>query len=143
MGVPAFAISLEGHSFQRDDFAEAGKCAVHLASLVLHHGLPTDTFLNVNVPSGTPAGFRLTRQGKRRYGEVVVEKMDPRGRKYYWIGGGEVGFQDVEGTDFHAVQAGQVSITPLHLDLTNYRSFDALASWQFDNITAFRDSDGK
>jgi 5'-nucleotidase len=134
MGVPAFAVSLEGRSFQRDDFAEAGRCAAYLASLVLQQGLPTDTFLNVNVPPGVPAGFRLTRQGKRRYGEVVEEKIDPRGRKYYWIGGGELGFQDVEGTDFHAVQAGLVSITPLHLDLTNYRSFDALSNWPLDKV---------
>jgi 5'-nucleotidase len=143
MGVPAFAVSLEGHSFQKEDFAKAGECAAYLASLVLQHGLPTDTFLNMNVPPGTPAGFRLTRQGKRRYGEVVVEKMDPRGRKYYWIGGGELGFQDVEGTDFHAVQAGHVSITPLHLDLTNYRSFDALAGWRLDSTNAFQEPDRK
>jgi 5'-nucleotidase len=143
MGVPAFAVSLEGRSFQMDDFSEAGRCAASLAALVLQHGLPTDTFLNVNVPAGIPAGFRLTRQGKRRYGEVVVEKTDPRGRKYYWIGGGELGFQDVEGTDSHAVQAGFVSITPLHLDLTNYRSFDALSTWRFDQITADHDSDRK
>lgn len=143
MGVPAFAISLEGRSFQADDFVEAGGCAAHLASLVLQHGLPTDTFLNVNVPSGTPSGFRLTRQGKRRYGEVVIEKTDPRGRKYYWIGGGELGFQDVEGTDSHAVQAGLVSITPLHLDLTNYRSFDTLSNWSFDKFSSSNDPDRK
>jgi 5'-nucleotidase len=143
MGVPAFAISLEARSFQMSDFAQAGRCAAHLASLVLQHGLPTDTFLNVNVPAGVPAGFRLTRQGKRRYGEVVVEKIDPRGRKYYWIGGGELGFQEVEGTDSHAVQAGLVSITPLHLDLTNYRSFDALSSWHLDQPDAVDDPEGK
>jgi 5'-nucleotidase len=143
MGVPAFAISLEGHSFERRDFTEAGRCAAHLATLVLRHGLPTDTFLNVNVPAGVPAGFRLTRQGKRRYGEVVVENTDPRGRKYYWIGGGDLGFQDVEGTDSHAVQAGLVSITPLHLDLTNYRSFEALSSWPFDQSTFHSDPERK
>jgi 5'-nucleotidase len=143
MGVSAFSISLEGRSFQQEDFVEAGRCASYLASLVLQNGLPTDTFLNVNVPSGAPCGFRLTRQGKRRYGEVVIEKTDPRGRKYYWIGGGELGFQDVEGTDFHAVQAGFVSITPLHLDLTNYRSFDALSSWRLDKLSANHDPNSR
>lgn len=59
----------------------------------------------------------------------MVEKLDPRGRKYYWIGAGELGFEDLEGTDFHAVGKGQISITPLHLDLTNYRSFEQLSAW--------------
>ena len=56
----------------------------------------------------------------------MVEKTDPRGRKYYWIGGAELNFVAEEGTDFHAIQQGLVSITPIHLDLTNYRSFEVL-----------------
>jgi 5'-nucleotidase len=64
----------------------------------------------------------VTRQGKRRYGDAVVEKVDPRGRKYYWIGGSELGFDDDPGTDFAAIKDGYVSVTPLHLDLTNYES---------------------
>ena len=64
--------------------------------------------------------------GKRRYGDAIVEKVDPRGKKYYWIGGEELEFVDEEGTDFHAVSEGAISVTPIHLDLTNYTSFDAL-----------------
>ncbi len=71
-------------------------------------------------------GYRITRQGKRRYGEALVEKTDPRGKKYYWIGGDELAFVDEPGTDFSAVQGGAVSITPIHLDLTHYPSFAAL-----------------
>lgn len=132
MGVPAFALSLEGNSFQPHDFELAADFAVCLARKIVSHGLPPDTFLNVNVPAGVRHGIRLTRQGKRRYGDVVVEKIDPRGRKYYWIGAGELGFQDLEGTDFHAVKRGFISITPLHLDLTNYRSFQQIASWDME-----------
>ena len=58
--------------------------------------------------------------------DAIVEKTDPRGKKYYWIGGEELEFVDEEGTDFHAVSQGLISVTPIHLDLTNYKSFDAL-----------------
>jgi 5'-nucleotidase len=84
----------------------------------------------VNVPPGPPEaikGYLLTRQGKRRYSDVIVEKVDPRGKKYYWIGGGELDYVAAEGTDFAAVHSGYISITPLHLDLTNYASLQRLA----------------
>jgi 5'-nucleotidase len=134
MGVPAFAISLASISFLAPDFETPAELAVRLARLVFERGLPADTLLNVNVPAGMPKGVQLTRQGKRVYGDVVVEKIDPRGRKYYWIGGGEPGFQDIEGTDFHALHAGFVSVTPLHLDLTNYASFQSLSAWGMENL---------
>lgn len=133
MGVPAFAISLDAQSFPDAVFTGAAHFAALLARMILERGLPADTLLNVNVPAGQPRGVRLTRQGKRRYSDLVVEKLDPRGRKYYWIGAGEASFQAIEGTDFHAVHSGCISITPLHLDLTNYRSFDHLAAWNFDD----------
>lgn len=136
MGVPAMAVSLESGRFLSEDFRHAARIAAALARQIAERGLPTDTLLNVNVPAGQPRGTLLTRQGKRRYGDVVIEKLDPRGRKYYWLGAGELAFEDVEGTDFHAVQRGFVSITPLHLDLTNYRSFDALSCWRFDGLTS-------
>ncbi|ALC16726.1 3'-nucleotidase [Desulfuromonas soudanensis] len=134
MGVPAFAVSLAGDSYTLDDFDGAGAFAVRLARMILDQGLPPDTFFNVNVPPGVAEGIRLTRQGKRIYGDVVVEKIDPRGKKYYWIGAGELGFQNEEGTDFHAIFERCISVTPLHLDLTNYRSFESLACWGLENI---------
>lgn len=141
MGVPALAVSLESTSFSLEDFRLAACFSARLGGKILQRGLPQDTFLNVNVPAGIPRGVELTRQGKRRYAEAVVEKIDPRGRKYYWIGGGESGFQDVEGTDFHAVAAGKISITPLHLDLTNYRSFESLSQWGVESLGLFADPD--
>lgn len=132
MGVPAFAVSLTQGPFGYADFEAAAKVAVELARTVLQQGLPPDTFLNINVPPGLPQGMSLTRQGKRRYDDVIVEKRDPRGRAYYWIGGGEMQFEDIPGTDLHAVNQQKVSVTPLHLDLTNYRSFEHLATWPLD-----------
>ena len=129
LGVPSIAVSLVGRG--TFDFAIAATVASRLAGWVLAHGLPADTLLNVNVPQefeGTaPKGMALTRMGRRRYGDAIVENLDPRGRKYYWIAGEEVPFVAEEGTDFHAVQQGWISVTPIHLDLTNYRSLEALA----------------
>jgi len=97
---------------------------------VMERGLPPDTLLNVNVPvpvDGKPLdGYVLTRMGRRRYGDAIIEKVDPRGKKYYWIGGDEVEVDAEEGTDFRAIRDGRISVTPIHLDLTNYKSFDAL-----------------
>jgi 5'-nucleotidase len=131
MGIPAFAVSLvaQGMGTHYDTAAEF---AARLACQVHERGLPNDTFLNVNVPDlpiGDLLPSRITSQGRRRYEGTIVGKLDPRGQKYYWIGSGELSFLDLEGTDFHAVSRGHVSITPLHLDLTNYTSFQVLRDW--------------
>lgn len=132
MGVPAFAVSLALSAGAIPDYRPAARFAARLARCIHERGLPTDTFFNVNVPAVEEQkiqGVRLTRQGKRIYGDLVIENTDPRGRKYYWIGAGEPDFKDLDGTDFHAVHRGHISLTPLHLDLTNYRSFDDLSGW--------------
>jgi 5'-nucleotidase len=127
LGVPGIAVSLVAR--ERFDFTAAASFAHQLAATLLRDALPQDTLLNVNVP-GFPCreirGFALTRQGRRVYGNAIVENIDPRGKKYYWIGGTELDFVDAEGTDFAAVQRGLISITPLHLDLTNYTSLSRL-----------------
>jgi 5'-nucleotidase len=127
LGVPAIAVSLVSRG--PFDFTSAAAFTRELAATVLRDQLPPDTLLNVNVPALRTheiKGYALTRQGKRRYGDAIVEKVDPRGKKYYWIGGDQLDFVDDEGTDFTAVQRGLISITPLHLDLTNYASLKRL-----------------
>jgi len=123
LNVPSIAVSLVTRD--SEDFGVAAKFAAALAKAACQRGFPPDTLLNVNVP-GLPRsqvrGYVVTRQGKRRYGDAIVEKVDPRGKKYYWIGGEDLGFVPAEGTDFTAVESGYISITPLHLDLTNYAS---------------------
>ena len=85
------------------------------------------------VPGGptsrTPRGIRVTRLGHRVYTEKIVEQTDPRGRTHYWIGAGEAEWEDLEGTDMGALHEGYVSVTPLHLDLTNHRALAQLADW--------------
>ena len=141
MGVPSLAISLCGASFDYADFSAAAHVAAQLAAVVVQHGLPADTFLNVNVPDVPPRGIQLTRQGKRIYGDAVIHNQDPRGRSYYWIGAGELSFKQLEGTDFHAVHHGYISVTPLHLDLTNYAAMDRLRQWHLDRLGIAGDKD--
>lgn len=131
MGLPAFAISLDTHRFNDADLSVASKFAKQLATMILNNGLPVETFLNVNVPSGTCSGVRLTRQGKRRYGESIVTKEDPRGRKYYWIGGPDIGFEDLPGSDCNALQQGFISVTPLRTNMTNDKTYAEMEQWSF------------
>ncbi len=124
LGIPSIAISLVTWT-PPFHFAAAAEFAAMLAREVSAQGLPADTLLNVNVPNLPPQeikGYRFTRQGKRRYSETIDVRVDPRGRKYYWIGGDDLGFDPDEGTDCVAVHDGFISVTPLHVDLTNYRA---------------------
>ncbi len=124
IGVPSVAISQEietGFTFD----AAAG-FAQRLARRLIARPLPQGTLLNVNVPAGKPRGVRVARMGKRRYGDVVVEKTDPRGRPYYWIGSTIPTGENEEGTDIAAIASKVISLSPLHLDLTDYRSMELL-----------------
>ena len=130
-GIPAFAISLAGDG--TPDFRAAGRCARRLAHEVLQRGLPQDTLLNVNVPNLSLEaihGWAVTCQGRRIYNESVVRKTDPRGHPYYWIGGASCSWQAGAETDHEAVKHGWVSVTPLHLDLTNHRVLSDLRGWR-------------
>ena len=132
IGVPAFALSqqlLDGEA----DYAAAARFARTLAGEILRRGLPADTLLNVNVPAVPPRGVRVTRQGKRLYPGGVIERRDPKGRIYYWIGGAPAEWAEDEESDFAALASGEISLTPLHLDLTNHRVLEEVRHW---NLTA-------
>jgi len=130
LGIPSIAVSLVTRSRFRFDVAVG--YALEVAKKVLRKGLPGDTLLNVNVPNVPREeirGVRVTRQGKRVYGDLIVEKRDPRGRKYYWIGGDHLRSEEIPGSDLEAIEGKFVSITPIHLDLTNYAALRALRKW--------------
>jgi 5'-nucleotidase len=125
--VPSFAISL----IKSSDYRHAARFAARLAEQIGQHGLPEGTLLNVNVPRGEPRGVRITRTGKRTYAAAVIEKLDPRGRAYYWIGGDEQAHGHVPGSDCDAVfDDGLISVTPLHLDLTQHELLEELSRWE-------------
>ena len=129
LGIPSIAISLV--SRDNFDFKIAARFGARLARFILKNGLPKDTLLNVNVPEGPDVkGYRVTKQGKRFYGDAVVEKVDPRGKKYYWIGGDVLKWEGGKDTDFNATANKFISITPVHLDLTNYAAFKELHKWK-------------
>jgi 5'-nucleotidase len=102
---------------------ETAKFSRRLASMVLENGLPPDTLLNINIPNSPDImGVRITKQGKMIYDNAIKEISDPRGREYFWIGGGIPQWETGENTDFEAIQNGYISITPVHLDLTNFKA---------------------
>jgi 5'-nucleotidase len=124
IGIPSVAISQEIETGFTFDAAAA--FATRLARHLLETPLPPGTLINVNVPAGAPKGVRVARLGRRRYGEDVIEKKDPRGRPYYWIGATPPKGDIEQGTDLSAVSEKYISMTPLHLDLTDYGSLTLL-----------------
>lgn len=135
LGYPAIAISLV--SRDQFDFGPAAAFARSLAADVAERKLPRGVLLNVNVPAKPTTGYRITRLGKRSYGSAVVEQTDPRGKKYYWIGGSETKHVDIPGSDCNAIFGeGLVSVTPLHLDLTEYKVLEEMRSWSIAGFDA-------
>ena len=128
LGLPAMAVSLVGSKH----FASAAHYACRLVQGLMRSPLPADQILNVNVPDLPLAqikGIRVTRLGCRHPAETVIVEQDPRGRPIYWIGPPGASQDAGEGTDFAAVEAGYVSITPLQIDITAYRHMDGLQEW--------------
>jgi 5'-nucleotidase len=138
--VPSIAVSINADNRKEIDFAPATEYAVRIARRILSNGnLPPDTFLNVNVPA-TPIeqiqGVRITRLGKRIYRDELIERQDPTGRNYYWIGGEPPsGATEEEGTDVWAVARYFVSITPVHMDMTSHAMIAHLKTWEEDTLT--------
>jgi len=133
LGIPSMAVSLTDSTFEK--FEYGAKFIRKLADYVLKKGLPADTFLNVNIPpyksaEGGLNKFKITRLGKRVYKDVIVEKIDPRGKKYFWIAGQAIVSEGGKDSDFSAIEKGYISITPLHLDWTNYKTIEEMKGWR-------------
>ena len=131
LGVPGLAFSLV--ATEKFDFTDAARIAAQLIKKSLDEGLPDGTLLNVNIPQGAIRGVKLTNQGLKHARPVIVKQIDPRGKPYYWISEERIGFHAGDNTDFEAVEAGFVSVTPLRSDMTNTRAFAQMQTW--DNLT--------
>jgi 5'-nucleotidase len=130
LGLPAVAISLVGD--HPEYFDTAAEVAVILLKQIIEKPLPENTILNVNVPDLPFAelkGFRACRLGQRHKSEPIIQSQDQRGRRIYWVGAAGEEQDAGEGTDFHAINNGYVSVTPLQLDLTFYEKLDTLENW--------------
>jgi 5'-nucleotidase len=132
-GCPGFAISQE--YYEHPDFTLAAQVAVLVGRNILEHGLSPGELINVNVPAVTPEeydGVEVTRLGKRVYQDQLIQRVDPRGIPYFWIGGPPPSGLAVPGTDFHAVVNRRVAVTPIHLDLTGRRLLRRLKTWNWE-----------
>ena len=132
LGLPAIALSLATREHNALHWESAARAAVEITARLVADPLPADTILNVNVPDlpwEQIRGYEVSRLGNRHRAEPCIRQEDPRGRTIWWIGP-PGGAQDAGvGTDFHAVQAGYISITPIHVDLTRYQALDNVAKW--------------
>jgi len=144
-GCPAIAISQEmddsekfEFTFKPYDFSLAKEMLRRIARIVLKKGLPEGVdVLNVNVPAKFSGEIEITRLARRLYRTRIEERLDPRGRRYYWITGDEV--EDAEeGTDIHAIRMGRVSITPITIDLTASVDFEELRRWLYEGEAELR-----
>lgn len=130
LGLPAIAVSLVGN--ENRNYETAAIVTKLLIQRLIVERLPASTILNVNVPD-VPfeqlKGWEVTRLGRRHRAEPIIQANDPRGRTVYWVGPAGPEEDAGEGTDFHAIRSGKVSVTPLQVDLTHYRAFDQLTQW--------------
>lgn len=155
-GIPGVAVSLEttDNHVGEIDYGPAARAAMKIVRQVMENGLAHEILLNVNVPflpDEKIRGIVLTRQGLRVYHSRLDERIDPRGKPYYWIGGDAPTGVPERGTDVGALAEGFVSVTPLQLDLTAYRAMTDINTWQWgdthfettlldteENLTLFR-----
>ncbi len=132
LGLPAIAVSLCVEEGSPRNFAGAARVAAGLVERLARSPLQGSMILNVNVPDLPDAqlrGIRVTRLGSRHRSKPVVRAQDPRGRPVYWVGSAGEGQDAGPGTDFHAVAAGYVSVTPLQIDLTRHAALPEIERW--------------
>ena len=127
LGVPGIAVSLRRS--RAYNFAAAAADAATVSTMVLAQGIPPRSFLNINVPAGTPKGLRVTTQAKRNHVTQIDSRTDPRGNHYYWIDEALDEYHPDGGrSDYEAVMDGYTSVTPLQPDLTDYTFLEKLAN---------------
>ena len=134
-GVRSVAVSLDGfvpEDPEANNFALAAHAAARIVAKLLTSDLPPDTLLNINVPNideKSISGIEVTRLGRRGYQDELIVRTDPYGRRYYWIGGGKATYVNEPGSDIHAISEGRISVTPIHLDLTNHAAIENIKGW--------------
>ncbi|TCO79797.1 5'/3'-nucleotidase SurE [Marinisporobacter balticus] len=133
LGYPAVAVSLA--DFKDVDYNYAAEFCMSLAKKILDNPLPEDTLLNVNIPNckkETLKGVNITTLGVRKYKNSFIERIDPRGQSYYWLGGEIMDEKNHEGTDIHSIKNDAISITPIHFDLTKFDLIEQVKKWNIE-----------
>ena len=131
--IPSIAVSI-GAFGANLDFSVASEFVALIGRNILEKGFMHDALLNVNVPHlprERIAGVEVTRLGKRNYRDQLVERLDPYGNPYYWVGGPAIADFAEPGTDVAALRDGKISVTPIALDLTSHELLEELATWDW------------
>ena len=144
LGIPAVAISQQssgggmGYVSGRFDFAVAAAFTAQMVARLATEAMPEATLININCPAGAPAGIEVTKLGKRIYNDELklVGEESEGGRRRYEIYGWQPGYEEIEGTDLHAVAQGRISVTPIHFDLTDHGGLERLRGWGFEEMLA-------
>ncbi len=135
LGIPSFAISLT--TYDEADFSYAAAFARKLALKIMEQGLPKGTLLNVNVPPVAASeikGIVITKQGKSVWNDEFESRRDPNDREYFWLKGDLLELDHDDDIDQRAVLNNKVSITPIHYDLTDYATFEAMKKWDINSL---------
>lgn len=141
-GIPSMAVSIvnsrfTGESHNINQYDTAAHVALKFARIISEHKLPDETFLNINVPNvplSEIEGTEVTRHCGATYNVEIHNRLDPMGKKYYWLGGKFDGEGDHSATDLSALLQHKVSVTPLRLDLTDYTMMQELSSWMPNDV---------
>jgi len=144
LGIPAVAVSQQssgggmGYVSGQFEFGFAASFTAQLVRRLLSEPMPPSTLVNVNCPAGEPVGVEVTKLGKRIYNDelkLVGEEPDSARRRYE-IYGWQPGYEQIEGTDLHAVAEGRIAVTPIHFDLTDHGGLERLRGWGFEEMLA-------
>ncbi|MEW6654328.1 MAG: 5'/3'-nucleotidase SurE [Bacteroidota bacterium] len=133
MDIPAISVSVTSHTAKH--FGFAAKYSGELARMIVKHGLPAGTLLNLNVPDLPEEklkGIIVTQQGKTKWDDVYEERRDPYGNKYYWLTGNLIEQDNSLDSDYFALKNDYVSVTPIHFDLTDYATFEEMKKWNLE-----------
>jgi 5'-nucleotidase len=144
LGIPAIAVSQQaypgrleswiGRDWQQERFDDAASFTARLVEELAEVPMPEGTLLNVNCPAANVSGARACRLGKRIYRDRLELAEEEGGRRRYRIYGEEPGYHHEEGTDFAAIAAGRIAVTPLHFDLTDEAGIEALRGFDLDRL---------
>jgi 5'-nucleotidase len=129
-GIPAIAVSMDIDPIWPVDVG--AQFITRFVDQISQHGIDTDILFNINLPNlphDEINGVQVTTLGRRIYDDQLVKRVDPRGKTYYWIGGSIIRSEGDKGTDVAAIADGFVSVTPIHMDMTNHRLLERLRSW--------------
>jgi 5'-nucleotidase len=142
LGIPAVALSQQssagglGYVSGKFDFKVGAAFTAQLVARLLREPMPEATLINVNFPTGEPSGVEVTKLGKRIYNDELKLVEEKDGRRHYEIYGWQPGYEEIEGTDLHAVANGRIAVTPIHFDLTDHGGLERLRGWGFEEMLA-------